>query len=100
MLWRSVGQEVRRSGEREGGYIGILFEAAVWGSFMWGWRSIAAEAGRGRCRTLGLVLEKRAEEAHCQSSCYRKSPHSSYSDAGDRDTQRYNHNNSAEQLTK
>lgn len=50
-------------------------------SFKWGWRSIAAEAGRGRCHRLWLVLETQVEEARCQSSCYRKSPHSSYSGA-------------------
>ena len=65
-----------------------LFEAAmtaVWGSIMLGWRSIAGGGGRGRCHRLGLVLVRRAEGAHCQSSCYRRSPHSSYSGAEERD---------------
>lgn len=54
-------------------------------SFMLDWRSIAAGGGRGRCHRLALVWETLAEEARCQSSCYRKSPHSSYSGAVERD---------------
>lgn len=55
--------------------------AAAQHSFMLDWRSIAAGGGRGRCHRLALVWETLAEEARCQSSCYRKSPHSSYSGA-------------------
>lgn len=61
-----------------------LFEAAmtaVCGSIMLDWRSIVGGGGRGRCHRLGLVLVRQAEEARCQSSCYRRSPHSSYSGA-------------------
>lgn len=64
-----------------------LFEAVVAaarGSFTLDWRSIAGGGGRGRCHRLWLVLVRRAEGARCQSSCYRRSPHSSYSGAGER----------------
>lgn len=65
-----VSDSLRRSGQR---------------CFTWGWRSSAAAAGRGRCHTLWQVWARRAEGAHCQSSCYRRSPHSSCSGAGERE---------------
>lgn len=56
---------------------------AAWHCFTSGLKSTAGEGGRGRCHRLWLVLVRRAEAAHCRSSCCRIFPHSSGSGAAE-----------------
>lgn len=79
----------------EGWRVGIWVSAQIVRSshaarhcFTLDWRNIVEVGGRGRCHTLWLVLVRRAEAAHCRSSCYRKSPHSSDSGAVQRGRKR------------
>lgn len=80
----------------EGRRVGIWVSAQIvwssvsaWHCFTLDWRNTVGVRGRGRCHRLWLVLARRAEAAHCRSSCYRKSPHSSDSGAGE--SQKENH---------